>query len=61
MPKHKRFSSRLAVVFAQSIEDMCSVENEDSRSSADRRCSNYIWVINNFIAYQGASYIRDLR
>ena len=21
-------------------------------SSADRRCSNYIWVINNFIAYQ---------
>ena len=29
-----------------------------SWSSADRRCSNYIWVINNFIAYQGASYIR---
>ena len=28
-------------------------------SSADRRCSNYIWVIHNFIAYQGASYIRD--
>ena len=22
-----------------------------SRSSADRRCSNYIWVIDNFIAY----------
>ena len=31
-----------------------------SWSSADRRCSNYIWVINNFIAYQGATYIRDL-
>ena len=31
-----------------------------SWSSADRRCSNYIWVINNFIAYKGASYIRDL-
>ena len=31
-----------------------------SWSSADRRCSNYIWVIDNFIAYQGASYIRDL-
>ena len=29
-------------------------------SSADRRCSNYIWVIDNFIAYKGASYIRDL-
>ena len=31
-----------------------------SWSSADRRCSNYIWVINNLIAYRGASYIRDL-
>ena len=30
-----------------------------SWSSAERRCSNYIWVINNFIAYQGAPYIRD--
>ena len=29
-----------------------------SWSSADRRCSNYIWVINNFIAYLGATYIR---
>ena len=31
-----------------------------SWSSADRRCSNYIWVINNLFAYKGASYIRDL-
>ena len=31
-----------------------------SWSSADRRCSNYSWVINSLIAYQGASYIRDL-
>ena len=31
-----------------------------SWSSADRRCSNYIWVINNFIAYWGAIYIRGL-
>ena len=31
-----------------------------SWSSADRRCSNYIWVINNVIAYKSASYIRDL-
>ena len=31
-----------------------------SWSSADRRCSNYIWVINNLIAHKGASYIRGL-
>ena len=30
-----------------------------SWSSADRRCFNYIWVINNLIAYLGVSYIRD--
>ena len=29
-----------------------------SWSSADRRCSNYIWVINKFIAFWGATYIR---
>ena len=29
-----------------------------SRSSADRPCFNYIWVINNPIAYWDASYIR---
>ena len=31
-----------------------------SWGSADRWCSNYIWVISKFIAYQGASYIRDM-
>ena len=31
-----------------------------SWSSTDRRCSNYIWVINNLIAYLSAPYIRDL-
>ena len=31
-----------------------------SWNSADRRCSNYIWIINNFIAYEGASYIIGL-
>ena len=31
-----------------------------SWSSADRRCSNCIWVIDNFIVYKGAIYIRDL-
>ena len=29
-----------------------------SWSSADRRCSYYIWVINNFIAYWGVACIR---
>ena len=31
-----------------------------SWSSANRRCSNYIWVISNYIAYQGVTYIRVL-
>ena len=31
-----------------------------SWSSADRRCSNYIWMINNFGAYQGAPYFWGL-
>ena len=31
-----------------------------SWSSADRRCSNYIWVMNNFISCWGATYIRGL-
>ena len=35
-----------------------SWESRCSWSSADRRCSNYIWVINNFVACYGASYIR---
>ena len=38
-----------------------SLEWRYSWSSADRRCSNYIWVINNFIVYKGAIYIRDLK
>ena len=31
-----------------------------SWSSADRRCSIYIWAINNFITYWGVAYIRGL-
>ena len=31
-----------------------------SRSSADRRCSKYIWVINNCIAFSCAPFIRGL-
>ena len=37
---------------------MISPEWRCSWSSADRRCSNYIWVIDNVIAYKGASCIR---
>ena len=29
-------------------------------SSTHRHCSNYIWVINNFIAYKGATHSRGL-
>ena len=38
---------------------MLSREWRCSWSSAGRRCSNYIWVIDNFIAYSGESYIKD--
>ena len=31
-----------------------------SWSSAGRRCSNYIWAINNLIVYQSTPYIGDL-
>ena len=37
-----------------------SLEWRCSWSSDDRRCSNYIWVINNLIVYWSARYIRDL-
>ena len=40
---------------------MLSGEWRCSWSSAGRRWSKYIWVINNFIAYYGATYIRDLK
>ena len=42
------------------LSQMLSLEWRYSRSRAKRRCSNYIWVINNFIAYKGATYIRSL-
>ena len=50
IPKFKCFSSRLAVVFAEFNEARCSEEWRCNWSSAARRCSKYIWVINNFIA-----------
>ena len=39
---------------------MLSREWRCSWSSADRLCSNYIWVISNFIAHKGATCIRSL-
>ena len=61
IPKLKWFSSRLAVAFAQSTEARSlSREWRCSWSSADRQCSNYIWVISNFNADQGVPYIRGL-
>ena len=41
------FSFRLVVVYAQSIKAKCSIKN-------------YVWVINNFIACLGGTYIRCL-
>ena len=40
--------------------NVLSSELRCSWSSADRRSSSYIWVINNFIAYSGATCIRGL-
>ena len=61
IPKLESFSSRLAVVFVQSIGARCSSwEWRRSWSSTDRQCSSYIWVMNNLIAYWGAPYIREL-
>ena len=55
-PRLKCFSSRVAVVFAQSIEARCYVENEDVVGAAPT--VNYISIINHFITYQRATYIR---
>ena len=56
IPKPKYFSSQLAFVFAQSTEARwLGWELRCSWSSPDRRCSNYIWVINNFIAFYSVS------
>ena len=52
IPQLKCFSSRFVVVFAQSIEARFLRRKwRCSWSSADRRCSNYIWVIDRFIAH----------
>ena len=52
--------SPCSCLFTIYCSQVLSWEWRCSWSSADRRCSNYIWVINNLIAYEGAAYIRDL-
>ena len=52
--------SRLGCLCAIYWSQVLSGEWRCSWSSANRRCSNYIWVINNLIAYQTVPYIRDL-
>ena len=52
IPKVKCFSSPLAVgLYPSHWSRVLSREWRYSWSNADRRCSNYIWLINNFIAY----------
>ena len=51
--------SRLVLQFF--LSNPLRLEWRCSWSSANRRCSNYIWVTNDFIAYQGTTYIRCLR
>ena len=60
IPKLKCFSSRLALVFVQPQSEVLSQEWRYSWSSAVRRYSNYILVINKFIAHPSATYIRRL-
>ena len=58
----KRVSASCSCLCPIHWSQMLSREWRFSWSSADRRCSNYIWVINNFIAYYycDVSYIRGL-
>ena len=63
IPKLKCFSSRLAVVFAQSIDTRfyMYVENEDAvgATRTGDALATYC-VINEFTAYSGATYISRL-
>ena len=59
IPNFKCLLTRLAVVFCPiHWNQVSSWEWRCSWSSANRRCSNYIWMINNYIAYYSASCIR---
>ena len=56
--KLKCFSSCLAVVFAQFHCSQVLSRERCSWSSADRRCSNYIWMISNLNAYNAVTNVR---
>ena len=65
--QYKTQTPKMSKFLASSCSCLCAIywsqvlngEWRCSWSSADRWCSNYIWVINNFIAYWGASNIKD--
>ena len=61
IPKNKCFSSRRAVRCLDPIHWTQMLSSEWRYNCTDRRCSNYIWVINNFIAYWGETCIRALK
>ena len=47
------------MILVSSWSCLCPIHWSWVLSLECRRCSNYIWVINNLIDYKGASYIRD--
>ena len=60
-PFEYRQTSNISRAKSQHLMSRSQVSSKKWRcswSSAVRRCSNYIWVSKNFIAYWGASYIR---
>ena len=60
-PNHKKFFlvSSCSCLFTIYWSQTLNREWRCSWSSADRRCSNYIWVIINLISYQDTPIIRD--
>ena len=51
----------LQLLLPNPLSQVLSQEWRCSWSRANRWCSNYNWVVNNFIAYLGAAYITDLK
>ena len=62
----RRNKSQNLNIFLPSWSFRCSnplnpgVKSRMNWSSADRRWSNYVWMINNFISYWDATYIKEL-
>ena len=54
LPKmHKCTYYKISNIRAHQLPEVLRRQWSCSWSSADRRCSNYIWVIDNLIAYEG--------